>query len=303
MRRCSRRSPARRESCLAASPVRLAVLIPAPDYPEPWNWALDVEARILETAGAVVDPVPWTEAGRLHGYDLVLPLVAWGYHEQYDAWLRLLDGFEAAGIRVANPLAVLRWSSDKAYLAELGAKGVPTVPTLVFDALGEADLRHAREHFANDQLVVKPSVSASAHGTFRIGEDDPVPRSARGRRMIVQPMLRSIATEGEYSLLFFDGAFSHAGLKQPAKGDFRVQPHLGGTAEPAEAPRGAVELALAALAAAPAPTTYARIDIIRGNDGGLKIMELELVEPALFLDLAPKTAGGLFAEAVLRAAG
>jgi glutathione synthase/RimK-type ligase-like ATP-grasp enzyme len=282
--------------------VRLAVLIPAPGYPEPWRWAYDAEARALEDAGATVAAVPWTEAAALDGYDLILPLVAWGYHERFGEWLRLIDGFEQSAAKVANPPSILRWSSDKAYLAEIGGKGVPTVPTLVFEALSDGDLRYARRHFQYPELVVKPPVSASAHGTFRIAAGAAVPEPALGRRMIVQPLVASIASEGEYSLLFFDGVFSHAVVKRPAPGDFRVQPHLGGTSEPCAAPAGAVDVALAALAAAPSPTTYARVDLVRGPGGEQQVMELELVEPALFLDLAPENAKRLFADAVLAAA-
>lgn len=282
--------------------MRFAVLVPAPDYPEPWRWAFDVEARALEAAGASVEAVPWIDAASLDGVDLVLPLVAWGYHERYAEWLALLDGFEAAAARVANPPSVLRWSSDKAYLAELDAAGVPTVPTVVLNALSEDDLKAAREAFSSAELVVKPLVSASAHGTFRIRAGDGVPAAARGRRIIVQPLLPSIAREGEYSLLFFDGVFSHAVVKRPAAGDFRVQPHLGGTTAACEVPDGAVEVALAALGGVPAPTTYARVDLARGRDGGLQLMELELVEPALFLDRAPEQSTRMFAEAVFAAA-
>ena len=287
---------------MRADPVRLAFLIPAPDYPEPWRWAFDVEARVLEEAGATVDPVPWTEAGTLDGYDLVLPLVAWGYHERYPEWLALLDRFEASGAPVINPPSVLRWSSDKAYLAELGAAGLPTVPTMVADALGDADLANARALFGTNALVVKPPVSGGAYGTFRVGRDDPVPDFSRGRRMIVQPLIEAISTNGEYSLMLFDGVLSHAVLKRPAPGEFRVQPHLGGTTEPCDIPEGAEALAKAALAEAPAAATYARVDMLRDGNGELRLMELELVEPALFLDHAPDRARRMFADAVLTAA-
>ena len=283
--------------------MRLAVLIPAPDYPGPWRWAFDIEARALEDAGAAVDPVPWVDAHGLAGYDLIVPLVAWGYHERYREWLGLLDGWDAAGAPLANPASILRWSSDKAYLADLGGRGVPTVPTIVLDALDDDGLAFARDHFSAGELVVKPPVSASAHGTFRIMPGQALPDSARGRPMIVQPLMHAITSEGEYSVMLFGGEFSHAIIKRPAAGDFRVQPHLGGTAEPCSPPEGAIDLALAALAAAPAPTAYARVDVIRGNDGALRLMELELVEPALYLDHAPNTARRRFADAVLSAAG
>jgi glutathione synthase/RimK-type ligase-like ATP-grasp enzyme len=89
-------------------------------------------------------------------------------------------------------------------------------------------------------------------------------------------------------------------VKRPKPGDFRVQPHLGGTTHACEPPDGAEELAMAALAAAPATATYARVDIIRDAAGELRIMEMELVEPALWLDVAPRGEEA-FAGAVIRA--
>ena len=119
--------------------------------------------------------------------------------------------------------------------------------------------------------------------------------------MIVQPFLRSVTDEGEYSLMLFDGEFSHAVVKRPKAGDYRVQPHLGGREEPCQAPDGAIEIANAALAAAPGEPAYARIDLVRGNDGELRIMELELIEPSLWLQHAPDN-GESFAAAIRRRA-
>src|SRR5205085_12573075 len=98
-------------------------------------------------------------------YDLVLPLVCWGYHLDYSRWLALLDRAEREHWPMINPPALLRWNSDKAYLAELADRGVSTVPTLAVDSCSDADLDEARPHFGSDWLVIKPPVSASATGT------------------------------------------------------------------------------------------------------------------------------------------
>lgn len=280
--------------------MQLAVLVPAPGYPEPWRWAYDVEADVLEAGGFAVTPVPWTEAEDLARFDAVLPLVVWGYHERYDEWQARLDRLESAGPKCINPPELLRWNGDKAYLAELDAKGVPTVHTIAVDRLDEHALREARDRFGCEQLVVKPPVSASATGTFLLNPGDPMPDEAAGRRMLVQPFMASIAAEGEYSLMLFDGRFSHAILKTPKSGDFRVQPHLGGTERACEPPPGAEALARAALAAAPAEAVYARVDMVADDAGSLRIMELELIEPALWLEHAPDGGAG-FASAVRRA--
>jgi glutathione synthase/RimK-type ligase-like ATP-grasp enzyme len=267
--------------------MRIALLTPAPDYPERWGWAYDVPAEALRDARASVDAVPWTQPSDLSGYDLILPLVAWGYHERYAQWLDLLDRLERERLPVVNHPELLRWYSDKAYLAELGTKGVPTVPTIAVEACCDEDLEEARRHFDSDWLVVKPPVSAGAAGAHRLGPTDSLPEANRRRPMIIQPLLEEIATTGEFSLMLFGGKFSHAVVKRPAPGDFRVQPHLGGSTHPCAPPPGSEELARAALAAAPAPPIYARVDMAPDDAGNLMIMELELIEPALFLDLAP----------------
>jgi glutathione synthase/RimK-type ligase-like ATP-grasp enzyme len=281
--------------------MRIAVMVPDPDYPEPWRWTFDVEAEALAAAGCVVDPIAWTQVTDVSGYDLVMPLVAWGYHLDYARWLALLDRAEAEHWPLVNPPTLLRWNGDKAYLAELAERGVSTVPTLAVEACCDADLEEARRRFGSEWLVIKPPVSASASGTHRLGANDDVPAASRGEPMIVQPLIEEIARTGEYSLMLFDGEYSHAVVKRPKSGDFRVQPHLGGLTLPSQAPPGAVELAKQALAAAPAKATYARVDIVPDDDGRLLIMELELIEPALFLDHAPD-GGSAFTGSVLKLA-
>jgi glutathione synthase/RimK-type ligase-like ATP-grasp enzyme len=281
--------------------MRIALLVPAPDYPEPWAWAYDVEAAALRGAGAEVEAVAWTDTGDLSAFDLVLPLVAWGYHLDYARWLDFLDRSERDRLPLLNPAALLRWNSDKAYLAELGERGVPTVPTIAVESCCDADLYEARRRFGTDWLVIKPPISASATGTYRIGANDDLPADIRRRPMIVQPLVEEIARTGEFSLMLFDGEFSHAVVKRPKTGDFRVQPHLGGVTLPSSAPPGGIALAKQALAAAPAKATYARVDMVPDDEGTLRIMEMELIEPALFLDYAPD-AGAAFVRSILDAA-
>lgn len=279
--------------------MRAAILVPAPDYPEEWDWAYEVEAAVLLRAGFSIEARPWTEPGELSGFDLVTPLVAWGYHLDSQRWHALLDQLKEEGAKVVNPVPLLRWNSDKLYLSELAGKGIHVIPTKVVAAIDEIALSEARTEFGKE-LVIKPPVSASAHGTHRLGPDDPLPSDARGRPMLVQPFLRSVADEGEYSIMMFGGVFSHAIVKRPKAGDYRVQPHLGGSEQRCDPPAGAVKLASAALAAAPAAAAYARVDMVRDNDGDLAIIELELIEPALWLQHA-EDGGSAFA-AALRAA-
>jgi glutathione synthase/RimK-type ligase-like ATP-grasp enzyme len=283
------------------SRLRVAFLVPEPNFHEAWDWAFDGEAAALVAAGLEIEPRPWTDPGELSEFDLILPLIAWGYHLRFAEWHALLDRLEVLRLPVVNPIALLRWNSDKSYLAELGAKGVPTVETRLTEALTEHDLNDARTAFACETLVIKPPISASADGTFKIGLADTIPGAAAGKPMLIQPWMAAITDTGEYSLMFFGGKFSHAIIKRPKAGDFRVQPHLGGSERPCNAPPGAEALASAALAAAPADAAYARVDMVADADGQLRIMELELIEPSLWLEYAPD-GGASYAAAIILAA-
>ena len=280
---------------------RALVLVPGPDFEEAWNWAYDIEARVLERGGFAVAARPWNDVGDLSGFDVVLPLVAWGYQFDVASWHGILDRLEREAAAVINPVPVLRWNSDKRYLEELSAKGIATVPTRFAEALDERALEDARAAFGSE-LVVKPTVSAAAYGTHRLGPGEAIPDDVAGRPMMIQPFLKSVMAEGEYSLIYFDGTFSHSIVKRAKTGDYRVQPHLGGTEVPCDPPPGSRKLSEAALAAAPEPPAYARVDLIRLDDGALAVIELELIEPSLWLEHAPDQ-GASFAAAVIARSG
>lgn len=276
---------------------RVAILVPTPDYYEKWQPAFARKAAALTAAGLIVEQRVWTDPGDLSGHDLVLPLFAWGYQRDVTAWYRLLDRLEADGLPVVNPVPVLRWNSDKAYLGELGAKGVAVVPTVEVAELDDAGLAEAMAELMTDEVVIKPAISGGADGTHRILPGAPIPDDALGQRRLVQPLMPGILTEGEYSLFFFGGKFSHAIIKRPASGDFRVQEQFGGHETPWDASDAAQALAAAALAATPAPPVYARVDMVGDAAGMLHIMELELIEPSLFLHHAPDK-GAAFGSAI-----
>lgn len=278
---------------------QIAILTPAPDYWEDWSWP---KARYEALFGSRLHFCSWTGPGDLSGFDLVLPLLAWGYQRDVPRWYALLDRLEGEAVRLANPARILRWNSDKAYLTELAGAGVATVPTLIRESLDEEALASAREVFGNPRLVVKPPVSGGADGTFLIGPSDPLPPEANGRRMLIQPYLPAISEEGEYSLFYFGGAFSHAISKHPAMGDFRVQEQFGGVERSIEPSAEALTLAETTLATAgrliaEGPLTYARVDMLRDAEGTFRLMELEAIEPSLFLHFATDK-GARFAEAV-----
>jgi glutathione synthase/RimK-type ligase-like ATP-grasp enzyme len=277
----------------------IAILTPTADYYEDWSVPMADYRRLL---GDDIAFREWTKPGDLSGFDLILPLIAWGYQRDCPAWFTLLDRMETENLPVANPAAVLRWNTDKTYLVELAEAGIATVPTLIRESLSDAALANARAILESPRLVVKPPISGGADGTYLIGPSDSLPAEAIGKRMLIQPYLPAISEDGEYSLFYFSGHYSHAISKHPAEGDFRVQEQFGGVERGIDAPADAKALAKAALAATETrhhcdPMTYARVDMVRDGEGMFRLMELELIEPSLFLGFAIDD-GVMFAKAV-----
>ena len=280
--------------------ARIALLTPAAHNPyvRIWGPAFDRLTAALSGAGLDVISMEWPKAARAEA-DAVLPLLAWGYHQDAADWLAMLDSLEARGVKAINTPAVLRWNTTKTYLADLEAAGVPVVPTVFADHADDTVVARARADLGADTLVVKPQVSGGSHETVKLEAGQALVGGPSGAAMI-QPFLPSVSGEGEISLLYFDGAFSHAIGKVAKAGDFRVQPQFGSTIGPIAPPPGALGVAQAVLAASPGRLTYCRVDLIRHPDGTLRVMELEAIEPDLFLEHAPE-AGAVFAAAVKRA--
>lgn len=270
-------------------PKTLCILTPDPDYYENWQPMAD-QYRAL--CGAALSFRSWTAPGDLSGFDLILPLLVWGYQRDAARWHASLESWTQAGLPFANPIPLLRWNTDKAYLADLAAQGIAVVPTHFTPAITPADLATGHARFGAE-LVIKPAISGGADGTYRLGAGDALPAAVHGQSMLIQPMMPAIQSEGEFSLFYFGGQFSHAILKRPAAGDFRVQEQFGGRETAIDPPVAARRLAEASLAAAPQPALYARVDMVRDADGHFCLMELELIEPALFLQFAADQGAGL----------
>ncbi|MDX2335048.1 ATP-grasp domain-containing protein [Brevundimonas vesicularis] len=284
--------------------TQIAVLTPDPadkTYVGRWPEVLDRLKATLESTGTTVTATPWTDhvedASGLGAYDLILPVIAWGYHRDHGRWLKACATWSAAGLAVANPAEVLRWNSDKAYLARLADKGVPIPPTRWTDGVIQDQVDAAFAETGAPVLIVKPTVSAGAFRTLRLMPGEVLSDAPEGAAMI-QPYLKSIETEGETSLLFFGGRFSHAVNKRPVAGDFRIQVQFGGLYRAVTPDAAAMALAQQVLAAIDEPLLYARIDMARDDAGRWVLMEAELIEPDFYLDHDPANGAG-FAEAVM----
>jgi glutathione synthase/RimK-type ligase-like ATP-grasp enzyme len=235
----------------------------------------------------------------------VLVRTIWDYFRKPAAFAAWLDALAASGADVVNPVATLRWNADKGYLAELEAAGVPSIPTRRVEAADAHALATALEACPWDDLVVKPAMSGGAWRTQRVARaalaGAALAELATHGPLLVQPYVPEVAAEGEWSLLFFAGRYSHAVLKRPAPRDFRVQHKHGGRAELATPERALVDAAAAVLDAAArlghADLAYARVDGVV-VDGRFRLMELEVIEPQLFLSWHPP-AGDAFADVLV----
>ncbi len=253
-------------------------------------------AEALRRRGLEVETVLWTDPlVRWDDYGAIALRSTWDYYlrpEEFRAFIARLPP-----ARLWNPAATVRWNLDKRYLLELEQRGVPIVPTRLIErgplALGEWS-----------EAVLKPSISGGAHRTFRIGAAALSPaegeRALRevlaGSAAILQPFVPEVARDGEWSLVFFRGAFSHAVLKRPAPGDFRTQPQHGARVERADPPDAVLAAAAHALRAAAQETIYARVDGVWAG-GAFLLMELELIEPNLYF-LGNAAAADRFAAAI-----
>ena len=265
------------------------VELPVPDADEELLLPLMPEAELVSWDDPAVN---WA------AYDLVLLRSTWNYTEHLDAFLAWAARVSQVS-RLMNPLATIEWNTDKRYLDDLSARGVPTVPT-VFVAPGEAAHASAFE----GHLVVKPSVGAGSSGA-RMFTDDPAGASAHldalhreGRTAMIQPYLSAVDTAGETALIYVGGQFSHAARKSAllsqgmswSTGLYADEEVV--ATEPTDAERALADRIVADLPG----LAYARVDLLPAETGPV-VLELELTEPSLFLALgdgAPERAAAAF---------
>ncbi len=252
--------------------------------------------RALAELGVASQPTSWSDpAIDWNAYDALVIRSPWDYFMRAAEFRPWLDARIASGVRMCNDGAILAWNYDKAYLQELAAAGVSLVPTIVVDRGATADIAALARARGWDEIVVKPTISGGAYRTYRFHIADAAQHAADiaqtlvDRGILIQPFLPEILTDGELSLLFFDGVFSHAVRKRAVPGDYRVQFTFGGTCAPAAVEEAWIAQARACITAAPALPVYARVDGVI-HQGQFLLMELEAFEPVLYLGYDPDAA-------------
>lgn len=291
-----------------AARARIALVTYDPGEEPSLDQDLPVLAAALEGAGAEAVVVCWDDAEvDWAAFDLALIRSTWDYSwrvAEFVAWVERCGGLT----RLANPAGVVRWNTDKRYIGDLAAAGVPVVPTRYLAPGDPAELPDDHE------FVVKPTAGAGARYAARYTPEERetavrqlAAMHAEGLTAMVQPYVKNIDAAGERALQFFGGRLLHASRKgavlepgTPYDGDKVPHPRLE-VWEPTAAELAVAERALAAVPGGADAVLYARVDLVDGDDGEPRVMELELVEPNLFLWLHPDSLP-VVVEAIVKAA-
>lgn len=252
--------------------------------------AAPLQARgITVQAAAWDDPtVDWAT------FDAVILRSTWDYHTRPAEFRAWIDQLAAAHIPLWNAPAFVRWNMDKRYLRALADHGCPVVPTVWLEQDQPADLATILAEQGWLQAVVKPALGASGHDTWTVTPAEAASRQADLDRMVgtggvlVQRLMPQVRAEGEWSIVFFGSEYSYSLIKRPGGASIFVQEEYGGSTTPATPPDGFPAQAHAMIQAAmtltgqTTPPLYTRVDGLN-VDGTLTLMELELIEPALYM--------------------
>jgi glutathione synthase/RimK-type ligase-like ATP-grasp enzyme len=249
----------------------------------------------LKAVGWSAEEVSWRKTDvDWNVFDVVVIRTTWDYQDDVEAFMACLQRIEASSAQLQNGLKAVEWNISKRYLSDLQNQGINIVPTLWFNAFVVAELQIGFSHFDTSEIVLKPLVSANADHTYRLTPEnlkeqaDELKDVFAHREFMMQPFLPEIVNEGEYSLFYFAGHYSHSILKQPGAGDFRVQEEHGGHLKSIQPSEEMLTIARHCLAALPADVLYARIDLVR-HKNEFAVMEIELIEPSLYFNMDPES--------------
>lgn len=228
----------------------------------------------------------------------------WDY---FDRILEFNEWLKSASLKTnfINSIELVKWNSDKRYLTDLAKNDIRIIPTRYLPLNSHLSIRELNNLTGWDTMVIKPTVGGAARHTYKITVDNigtiskELAPLMKKEDFMIQPFQYSVADVGEVSMMIFGDEFSHAVLKKAKPGDFRVQDDHGGTVHHYEPTEEEIDFALLAVQACPSLPAYARVDIIKDNDGALAVSELELIEPELWFRFKPEAAP-LLAEKVIK---
>lgn len=259
----------------------------------------------MRNLGWTAEEISWkNESVNWSYYDAVIVRSTWDYQDNYDKFLSVLEKIDKA-THLENDFELMKWNMNKRYLFDLEQNGVKIVDTIWEKSFDPKTAMEYFNRFNTDEIIIKPNISANADNTFRLTKEGLINNLAKlekiflKREFMFQPFLKSIIEEGEYSLFFFDGKVSHAVLKKPKENDFRVQEEHGGDIQPINAPQDIISIAESIIRKLSTTPLYGRVDLVRTPQDDFALMELELIEPSLYLNKdnqAPQRLAKAFAE-------
>lgn len=262
----------------------------------------------LKTFGWEVEEVSWHRADvDWDQFDVVVVRSTWDYQQDAPAFVSCLKRIDASTAVLANSLQLLLWNINKGYLKDIAGQGINIVPTCWFESFDLGVVADTFGFFSVDEIVLKPTVSANADHTYRLNrqqffaQGQELKKIFSQRPFMVQPFLTAVVEEGEYSLFYFNGHYSHCILKKPKTDDFRVQEEHGGQLIAAQPTQEMLTQARHTMASMPDDALYARIDLLRcGKE--FAVMEIELIEPSLYFNMVEDSAQ-CFADAFVECFG
>lgn len=294
--------------------VFLACEITLPSANNPLSKELNFEKEVdlqlgglqkaLSKHGHVLTTADWkAPLSDLKNADAIVLGTPWNYHEFQDEFLDKLDAIDKAGLKLFNSADTVKWNVNKTYLRDLEKLGADTVPTLWVDTPTRKDVETVFNSHNTNGVVVKRQVGAGAFGQSLYKKGDSIPDGALlDRPAMIQPFIPAIQTEGEYSFIFIDGEFSHALLKRAKSGDYRIQGTYGGYEEKVSPSKLDIAATQQILSYIPFETPlYARVDVVRGPEGNLLLIEVEMIEPYLYPVEGPHMCD-MYAEALIKRA-
>lgn len=244
----------------------------------------------MKSLGWIAEEISWrNDTVNWADFDAVIVRSTWDYQNDPEKFIEVLENINNVS-HLENDLDLMKWNMNKNYLFHLKLKGITIVETIWEKSFNSVLARGYFDQLNADEIIIKPNISANADNTFRLTKEkltenlSQLEKVFAAREFMVQPFLKSIIEEGEYSLFFFDGKFSHSVLKKPKESDFRVQEEHGGNIQLKEVPAEMISIAENIINKLSTIPLYGRVDLVRTSKNEFALMELELIEPSLYLN-------------------
>lgn len=249
----------------------------------------------LEKLGYQMKSISWRASEDWSQHEAVVIRSTWDYQDHYEDFLKVLTEISSKTL-LLNDIETVKWNSHKSYLKEFRSNGINIIPTLFHDELENLSVEEICTQLETKKIIFKPYIGANSDNTFPVNLGEELPKiDLKSKKFFVQAFVDNVLSEGEYSLFFFKGDYSHTILKTPKAGDYRVQEEWGGHIQEVEPEE---DLLKTATKIAPKDQLYVRVDLVRGKSG-FELMELELIEPALYFRMN-KDSAELFSKNLIK---